>query len=222
MVKAGIDEDKLIPIYNSLDYEKQLVIRTKLRSSQVYKNYFGNDFPTIIYVGRIQKSKKIDAILRCMRNLKDREMFCNFVIIGGDVDGENITSLVEDLGLKDSVWFYGACYDEEKIGELIYNAQVCISPGPVGLTAIHSLTYGTPVISNNNFEKQMPEFESIIPKVTGDFFEDDDMKDLEVKMAEWLFIDADTRISIRSSAYHMIDGRYNPLSQIKILKSLLL
>ena len=55
------------------------------------------------------------------------------------------------------------CYNEEANAELLYNASVCVCPAEVGLTAIHSLLFGTPVVSNDNFDEQMPEFESIIP-----------------------------------------------------------
>lgn len=53
--------------------------------------------------------------------------------------------------------------------EFIYNADLCVSPGNVGLTAMHSLVFGCPVITHNCFEWQMPEFEAIQPGITGDF-----------------------------------------------------
>lgn len=39
-----------------------------------------------------------------------------------------------------NVWFYGSCYDEQTNAELIYNADMCVAPGNVGLTAIHAMT----------------------------------------------------------------------------------
>ena len=61
-------------------------------------------------------------------------------------------------------------YDENEIGDLIYNADLCVSPGNVGLTAIHTLTYGTPVLSHANFPNQMPEFEAIDKDFTSFLF----------------------------------------------------
>ncbi len=72
--------------------------------------------------------------------------------------------------LQDRVNFFGASYDEELNYRLIACSDCCISPGEVGLTAIHSLMYGTPVITHNNFDQQMPEYEAIIPKYNGDYF----------------------------------------------------
>ena len=83
--------------------------------------------------------------------------------------------------LNQNVCFFGPCYDEFEIGMLIYNAALCVSPGNVGLTAIHSLSYGTPVISHNDFKHQMPEFEAIVPGETGAFFIANDLNSLEPK-----------------------------------------
>ena len=44
-------------------------------------------------------------------------------------------------------------------------ANVTVSPGPIGLTAIQSLTYGVPAITNDEFSTQGPEFETIEPGV---------------------------------------------------------
>ena len=41
-------------------------------------------------------------------------------------------------------------------------SDLTVSPGNIGLTAIHSLSYGTPVCSHSNFNNQMPESEAII------------------------------------------------------------
>lgn len=68
-----------------------------------------------------------------------------------------------------NVWFYGSCYDEQTNAELIYNADMCVAPGNVGLTAIHAMTFGCPVITHSDFKWQMPEFEAIHPGKTGDF-----------------------------------------------------
>ena len=95
-----------------------------------------------------------------------------------NIDKEELLNLVKSLKLDRQVWFFGACYDESKIAELIFNANVCVSPGNVGLTAIHSLSYGTPVITHDSFSHQMPEFEAIIPNLTGNFFEEGNLQSM--------------------------------------------
>lgn len=82
---------------------------------------------------------------------------------------QQLQQQVKSYNLANNIWFYGACYDEIKNAALIYNADLCVSPGNVGLTAMHSMVFGTPVITHNDFKWQMPEFEAIEPGKTGDF-----------------------------------------------------
>lgn len=221
MLKEGFKSDKLIPIYNSLDYQKQLSIRKNISNSNQYQGYFGNQSPVLIYIGRIQKSKKLDLLVEAVKALKNDNTNCNLVIIGEDVDGNDIPKLVKDYNLEKNVWFYGPCYDEEKIGQLLYDSDVCITPGLIGLTAIHSLTYGTPVITNDSFSSHGPEFEAITTGVTGDFFKTDNVENLCSKIIKWINLDNEERLQVRQESYRIIDERYNPFYQVKIIKELI-
>lgn len=215
MIKEGISLQKLTCIYNSLDYEKQLQIRKNISSSHIYHDYFKNNLPVLIYIGRIQKIKKIELIIDALFLLKKKGNACNLVIIGKESEDSNINELIESYKLIENIWLYGSCYDENMISQLIYNADVCVSPGNVGLTAMHSLVYGTPVISHNNFAKQMPEFEAIEKGLTGDFFEEDSLIDLCNKIQTWILLPLEQRELVRSRCYKIIDEKYNPQNQLK-------
>ena len=52
----------------------------------------------------------------------------------------------------------------------------------VGLTAIHSLSFGTPVLTHNNFDNQMPEVQAINEGENGGFFIENDLEDLIKKI----------------------------------------
>ena len=41
--------------------------------------------------------------------------------------------------------------------------DITVSPDKVGLTAIHSMAYGRPVITHDNMDRQGPEVEAVIP-----------------------------------------------------------
>lgn len=221
MINEGFKEENLITIFNSLDYEKQVKVRKELSRTSIYQEHFQNTFPVLLYIGRIQIRKKIELLIDAVKLLHENQNFCNLILIGEQVDDTTISEMVLHYGLEKSVWFYGPSYDENKIGELIYNANVCVSPGNVGLTAMHSLVYGTPVITQNNFARQMPEFEAIMPGLTGDFFVEDVVEDLCSKINDWISIDEEKRESVRQECYKVIHEKYNPNVQIKTLKSLL-
>jgi glycosyltransferase involved in cell wall biosynthesis len=221
MLKNGFNPNKMVCIYNSLDYDSQLALRKKLKKSSIYSDYFKNNFSTLIYIGRIQKSKKIHFLIDALSILRSKNIFCNLVIVGSDTENVELEKNISKRALENFVWMFGPCYEEEKIAELLYNADVCVSPGNIGLTAIHSMSYGTPTITHGNFQNQGPEFESIVSGVTGDFFEENNIEDLSVKIQKWINLDKDKREKIRLSTYNVIDNRYNPYYQVKILKDII-
>jgi glycosyltransferase involved in cell wall biosynthesis len=222
MIKEGFPADKLIPIYNSLDYSTQCKIRETLSETNIYREQFLNQFPVLLYIGRIQKNKKLDLLIEAISVLYSRGVFCNLIIIGEEAERTNIYELVDRNKLGRFVWFYGPCYDEKKLGELIYNANLCVVPGDIGLTVMHSFVYGTPVITHNNYSKHGPEFEAIREGVTGAFFKENSVDDLCDKICNWITISIEKREWIRHECYNIINEKYNPYRQIEILRNALL
>lgn len=218
MVEGGISSQKIVTVYNSLDYEKQVVIRNKLRPSGIYQKHFGNKRPVIIFLGRLTKVKRLEWLIDALKLLRQREENYNLVLVG---DGENrifLEKRAEEKGISEFVWFCGACYDERKNAEYFYNADLCVSPGNAGLTAIHSLMYGCPVITNDDFNHQMPEFEAIQKGRTGDFFLNDDIESLAKTITNWFRSSSSNRELLRQKCYAEIDAKWNTSNQMEIFK----
>ena len=218
MEKEGFAPDKMYCIANSLDTDKDLKIRSELSLSNIYRNHFKNDCPTIIYCGRIQKWKKLDLVLRCISQFKSEGVIVNAVFLGKDVENVALDKMAENLGITDQIWLYGPCYNEQIIGEMFYNADVCLSPGNVGLTAIHSLTFGCPVLTHDDFKHQGPEFEAIRAGQTGDFFKKGDVADMKTKIAFWINKDEESRNKTRIKAFNEIDRKWNIYYQLGIIE----
>ena len=221
MMNHGFSEDKLIIIYNSLDYDTQKIVRDKLVYTDVFSQKFGNNHPTLSYIGRIQKWKRLDLLLDAMVELKSEGFPVNLVIIGEDTEDTGLDEYITDKNLSDSVWCYGPTYNEEEIGNLIFNSSICVSPGNIGLTAIHSLMYGTPIITHNDYGYQAPEFEAIKEEVTGSFFKKDDAHDLALTIRNWLVKHPEKDMSLIMECYKIVDERYNPYYQIEVLRKVI-
>src|SRR5205823_5506869 len=113
-----------------------------------------------------------------------------------------------------------SCYDENKIFQLLSQTCVVVSPGEIGLTAIHAMTYGLPVITHNKFDKQGPEYACIIPGTTGDFFDyNNSVESLSQTLIKW-FARTDKSF-IKEGCYRVIDEYYNPYNQKKIIDSVI-
>ncbi|NCA77638.1 MAG: glycosyltransferase family 1 protein [Alphaproteobacteria bacterium] len=243
--------------------------------TRYYAAHFGNNDPVILFIGRIQPSKKTALLIEAWRRLNQEGHPCNLVLIGGQVaanknvsddltkqygyggDGnrghtdplQSVSSTVlqsqssqspgsdvletdMDSGsgtlfpeipeaLKERLWLTGPLYDEARLAPLIYHAGVCVSPGNVGLAAIHCLTYGLPVITHDNPARQGPEFEAITPGVTGDFFREDDPEDLYRVIKRWISLSPEQREKVRGKCYKTIEARYTPQYQISVLKEVM-
>lgn len=220
MVKEGFDERRLFVIHNSLAYSQQIEIRNSIKPDNIYCNHFKNNNKNLIFVGRLTKEKKLDEIIQLISELKKAGIDANITFVGDGTERERLEKLTQKLGVENNVWFYGACYDELKNAELLYNADLCVSPGNVGLTAIHSLMFGCPVATHSDFRFQMPEFESIVEGSTGTFFKRNDISDMVRVIKKWFF-DEKPRAEIRKACFDEIDSSWNPEYQIKTLKEAL-
>ncbi|MBO4807258.1 MAG: glycosyltransferase [Paludibacteraceae bacterium] len=222
MIKEGFSSEKLYVIHNSLAYSQHLKIRKDLRRSSIYEDHFNNTNFNLIFVGRLTPVKRLDQLLYALSKCEEKGYCYNLTLVGEGSQLNELKVLTENLGLAGRVWFFGSSYDEVELANFIYNADLCVSPGNVGLTAIHSMTFGTPVLSHNCFKWQMPEYEAIKEGETGSFFEINDINSLADSIISWLEKKSGERESVRKACMDMIDMEWNPLYQINLLKKVLL
>lgn len=222
MEELGCNRKRLRTIHNSLDTPLQSNIYKNLKASCIYQKHFGNNDPVVIYIGRIQKRKKIEQIVEAMSLAAKQDFSFNFVLVGKTTaDDSELSMIVKQHGLSQKTWFYGPSFDENVNAQLLYDASVCVCPAAVGLSAIHALSYGCPVISNDNVETQMPEFESIIEGETGSLYKENDIEDLLEKIKYWCNLSKEQRIYTREVARKLILDEWSVDYQIKLLNSLL-
>ena len=221
MIKEGFSPNKLYVIHNSLDYDTQLSLRESLQIKPIYYEHFSNSYNNIVFIGRLTKVKRFDLLLEAIAILKLRGEIVNIIFIGDGVERQNMENMAINKGIISQVWFYGASYDEKTNAELIYNADLCVSPGNIGLTAIHVMMFGCPAITNDDFKHQMPEYEAILEGLTGSFFRANDCKSLADTISRWFVEHSDDREQVRRNCYKEIDNEWNPHMQVALIKQVL-
>lgn len=218
MEAIGCKREKLFVIHNSLDTSLQTQLLEKGLKSTIYQDYFKNNYPVVIYIGRLQKRKGLDLLLKAIANCFASGFPINLALVGPKEDDESALSLIPELGLEHSVWLFGPCFEEEVTSQLLFNADVCVCPSAVGLTAIHALSYGTPVVSNDDFDNQMPEFESITDGKTGSFYKKGSILDLSKQIQRWCSVSTIERQIIRTTARETVLCNWSVDYQIDLLK----
>ena len=219
MIGSGFIPEKVFTVYNSLDF---------LTLNNLYDNRSSSDLaelrkmvfperserPIVIFIGRLTKEKKISYLLESMALCKQKGNEYNCLIVGGGVDSENLKRLTDSLDISDSVCFYGPSYNEIINAKLIMIAECCVSPGNVGLTAIHSLSLGTPVITHNNMCNQGPEADAVIPGITGMLFEENNIQNLSEVIDN--FILNKKKLSMEPKCIKEVEIYWNPIKQTSV------
>lgn len=225
--KHKVKSDKNIHIvYNSLDYEDSLQKRSLVSKNDIYnyrRKYFNDEhIPVVVFIGRLNNIKKLDMLIDaqsvCCKTGKTK---FNTIIIGDGEERANLENQALELGLKDNVKFLGAVFNEKINSEVLTFADLCVVPGEVGLTAMHAMSYGTPVISHDNFNIQMPEVEAIKIGKTGDLYEYGNIESLAETMHEWFLQHPLKKNDLMNDCFSIIDTHYNPKYQRRIFESVL-
>jgi 1,2-diacylglycerol 3-alpha-glucosyltransferase len=218
-VHYGVPPEKIWVVYNSLDYEAQITVRNKLteESRRLIRNkLFGtSDIPIVVCISRITKLRRLDMLIQSLDKLKEEGHECGLLLIGDGAERGNLESQAAQCGIK--LVCTNAIYDEAEIGPLLSCAAVTVAPGKVGLTAMHSLVYGVPVITHSDHNQQMPESEAIVPGITGDLFLINNIDDLAAKIQKWTQ-SPDVDRKTREYCFTVIDKYYNPAEQANIIE----
>lgn len=225
MINAGFERNKLHVIFNSLDYEQSLRYResftNNLAKEEVYPFFLNSSLPTLIFIGRLTKIKKLDMLIEAIKKIELDGRKVNLLLVGDGNEKTHLINLIRNQNFENQCYLFGPCYSEEQLSKLISNADLCVSPGNVGLTAIHSMSYGTPVLTHGNFANQMPEVGAIKEGYNGLFFEENDFNSLSENIFAWIFQNKLSRDKIRKNCYQVIDLYYNPDYQVKVIENLL-
>lgn len=184
----GFDPSRLHVIGNSLDVDRQRAALAAMpadRPSKVRMEFFGEDrTPVVCCTTRLTRLRRLDMLFDAVALLAAEGIRANIVIVGDGPERAALEAHAAKSGV--TVKFVGACYDEGRIGEILRASNVCVAPGQVGLSAMHALAFGIPVVSHGDRAGQMPEFESIIPGKTGSLFREGDVRSLADAIRPWI------------------------------------
>lgn len=168
----------------------------------------------VVCTTRLIAIRRIDLLIEAMARLASRGRTLGLILVGDGPEREKLETLSRTRQVP--VHFEGACYDETRIAELVGCSNVAVAPGKVGLTAIHAMGYGVPVISNDAADTQMPEWEAIIPGKTGAYFKAGDVESLAQAIEQWL--DPGRQEFARKACLELLERFWNPEYQRRAIE----
>ncbi len=221
LMRRGFKAQDLYVISNSLDFETQCTVRETIdeqtRAQWKRQLFPSHDWPVIVSVGRLIPRKQLDLLIKATALLKGSGLDVNVLFIGDGPSRGELESLVTQYGIGDRVTFYGECYDEGELGPMINMADVCVIPGWMGLTAMHAMVYGTPVITHDDPDHHPPEHEAVVPDRTGALFKRGSAQDLADTLRRWLTQDKE-RGHIRVACQEIIAKYFTPSFQREMIE----
>lgn len=219
-ISKGFDVNRLDVIFNSLDYLAQREQRKLIESGvepiaaavsdrvNVFRDYFA-------CISRLTQSCKFELAIDALAEINATRGVSLLLVLIGEGDQK---SFLEHYAAERNVELtcLGGLYHEKAIAPILYYAKAVVSPGKVGLTAMHSLAYGTPVITHDNYDNQGPECEALEHRVTGSFFSEGSVGSLKEEIEYWL--DNKDRSAIRTSCIGAVESKYTPEVQVALIE----
>lgn len=116
---------------------------------------------SLIYIGRLTKAKKVDALIDAFADVRSRiPDHIRLEIVGDGRERASLERRAHSRGVADAVTFQGEVHDDDVLAALFARAYACVVPGYVGLVVLHSFAYGVPVITRRD-EPHAPEFSNL-------------------------------------------------------------
>jgi len=212
----GFHPATLYVVYNSLDYEAQRRIADGIsgEDAAAYRAHLGvrPGEGLVVFTGRLQAVKRLDLLIRAIGLLAQQGKRIHVALVGEGAERGNLAELASQEEVGDLVHFVGSLYDEQALG-LIYKASdLSVIPSGAGLSVMHALVFGTPVLLHDHLPSHFPEWEAVEEGVTGFFYRYGDVTDLVAKIESAVF-PTSAKARMAASCQRVIHERYNPRHQ---------
>lgn len=153
--------------------------------------------PTILYLGRLKRYKRIDLVLRAAARLREGGLEARVIIAGQGDHAPALARLRDELGLADLVEMPGFVSEEQK-RDLFRRAWVHVLTSPKegwGITNLEAAACGTPTVASDSPGLR----DSVAPGESGFLVPHGDVDALAARLRE-LILDAELRDRIGRSA----------------------
>lgn len=210
-ISWGVPNKKVFIAWNSIDTDE---------IKPLVKNWDFNDRYRILYVGRLIPEKKVNVLIMAFAQaipylIKNNSRLC-LTIIGEGPERNVLESLVKNLGVQDYVEFIGELYIQKKLAKYFNSAIISVSPGYIGLNAIHSMAYGVPMLVSDN-EPHSPEICAIKKNDNALLFHSDDVNSLAQQLIR-IATEPEMLTKLSSHAVKTINDRFSIKSMVEVFE----
>jgi glycosyltransferase involved in cell wall biosynthesis len=141
LVRLGMSADRIAVIHNGVDERLLETVPLGLRDPE----------PTVLYLGRVERYKRVDLIVRAIGRIRDAGDFARLIVAGDGRQTSALRRLVSRLGLDDRVSFAGRVSDTVKrtLMERAWVHAITSMKEGWGITVLEAAACGTPTIASD-------------------------------------------------------------------------
>jgi glycosyltransferase involved in cell wall biosynthesis len=217
-IERGHDAAKVFVASNTLDDEPIRHSREHwlrdVAAMSAFRESIGGDAEYLLFVSRIVPKARLDLLADAVAMLAPRRPRLRVLVVGGG-DRAPIDARLNRLGIATRFHFAGAIYDEQQLGAYFTVARAFVYPSGIGLSLVHAMSYGLPVITSDHPSIHGPEIATLVPGENGLLYRDGDAGDL-AKQVESILDDPPRQSRLGRNALntvesgfllkHMVDG----------------
>jgi glycosyltransferase involved in cell wall biosynthesis len=186
-IARGHDARRVFVATNALDDGPIRASREHWRSDHAAMEAFIReqgliDCECVLFVSRLVPKARFELLLQAVAKLAPSRPRLRLLAVGGG-DLPRYKQIAGELGLDSLVRFAGPVYGEAQLGAYFVASRVFVYPAGIGLSLIHALGYGVPVITSDDMSPHGPEIIALKPEHNGLLYRDGDADDLARQIA---------------------------------------
>ncbi len=165
--EAGMPRDRITVLNNTIDISGEVAAHARAQTLDraELRREFGvsEDAVVLLFVGRLNGPKRVDALIEAVRDLRQQEVRIETVIVGSGPEESRLRAMA---GGQSWCRFLGPIHDRDRLSRVFRIGDALVIPGYVGLAVNHAFAHGLPVITCHS-DLHSPEIEYVEDGVNG-------------------------------------------------------
>ena len=162
----------------------------------------------VLSSARLSAKNRFDLWLDAMPAVRSQFPDLLWCAIGDGPERGALEARARRLGLADHVRLLGGIHEERDLAPWFLSSRLLVHPAAVGLTLLHAFGYGLPVVTQDDPDSQMPEFDAFVPGETGLLYRRGESESLARAVASALADESSGR-RMGEAALRIARERYN-------------
>ncbi len=221
-VAAGFERMRVFGLNNTIGTAEILLRSKQWNVSRMEEFKQRQNFTRphrILFVGRLMQKARLNLAIDALRHLP--ENLYELLIIGNGPELGALQDTARVHGVEHRIRWLGEIYEEDILAPYFLTSSCFVYPGGIGLSLLHAMAYGLPVITHDNARDHMPEFAALVDGINGLTFEQENPRSLADKI-EALCSDVTLSQSLRDGSLQRIRNDYSMEHMVETFEKALL